>query len=165
MLHSIFEKHKLCSNCTKSLLIVNYQQKQWGFCDRTTFCYLASPFFLQHYNTAFTLKQIYTDSKYIRIHIKMIKLKTDKHIYVYNCLHQKPNPNKLAFSNYPFTLKMMVFIQNVSKIVSCGFFCICFSIKSEIKRLLRKNTFLIWKLLRKREKFAVALIVVSKNAS
>ena len=38
-------------------------------------------------NTVFTLKQIYTDSKYIRIHIKTIKLKRDKYIYISNCLH------------------------------------------------------------------------------
>ena len=40
-----------------------------------------------HVYAAFKLKQIYTDSKYIRIHIKTIKLKTGKYIYVSNYLH------------------------------------------------------------------------------
>ena len=37
MLLSIFEKHKICSNSTKSLPAVNpiLSAKKWGFCDGT----------------------------------------------------------------------------------------------------------------------------------
>ena len=52
MLPSIFEKHKICSNYTKSLLtVINpiLSAKKWGFCDGRAFCYLTSPFFLQCY--------------------------------------------------------------------------------------------------------------------
>ena len=40
-----------------------------------------------------------------------------------------------------------------------------FNKKSDKNIFKKKNTFLIWKFLREREKFAVGLIVVSKNAS
>ena len=51
MLLSISEKHRICSNCTKSLLIDNpmLSAKKWGFDDGTTICYLASSFFVQWY--------------------------------------------------------------------------------------------------------------------
>ena len=45
-----FLKNKICSNCTKSL-IVNpiLSAKKWEFCDGMVSCYLTSPFFLQCY--------------------------------------------------------------------------------------------------------------------
>ena len=62
MLPSIFWKYmfedKIYWNCTKSLLIVNQhnQQKQWGFCDVTAFCYLTSPLFPHFYQPQLTLR-------------------------------------------------------------------------------------------------------------
>ena len=41
---SIFEKHKICWNCTNSQLNQYYQQKQWGICNGTTFCFFHSSF-------------------------------------------------------------------------------------------------------------------------
>ena len=42
MLPSIFEKHKICSSRTKSLLtVINpiLSVKKWGFCDGRAFCF------------------------------------------------------------------------------------------------------------------------------
>ena len=47
MLDSIFEKHRICSNRTKSLLIVNFTSKEIRILHGTAFCYLTSPFCLQ----------------------------------------------------------------------------------------------------------------------
>ena len=51
MVPSIFEKQKICSNCAKSLLIVNpiLSAKKWGFCDGVAFYHLTLLFFLQCY--------------------------------------------------------------------------------------------------------------------
>ena len=62
MLPSIFEKHKICSNPTKSLLIIQYyQQKKRGFCDGTASCYLTSPFVLQCYKHRYNSVKIIFD--------------------------------------------------------------------------------------------------------
>ena len=63
-LPSNFEKHKICSKRTKSLLIVNYpilSAKNWGFCDGTAFSYLAWPFFLQCYKPQYNSFKIVFD--------------------------------------------------------------------------------------------------------
>ena len=51
MLPSIFEKHKMRLNRTKSPLMVDPTLSAilCGFCDVTAFCHLTLPFFLQFY--------------------------------------------------------------------------------------------------------------------
>ena len=71
----------------RSVRVGFIHEKGWRIMAEITCLITSSHHVYQLFNTAFPLKQIYTDSKYIRIHLKTIKLKTDKYIYVSNCLH------------------------------------------------------------------------------